>query len=244
MEFQLDVNATQALLGSIHGVYHTRINETLLAALLKAMIPWLKTNTLILDLESHGRQDTLVGIHSLNTLGWFTSLFPVTLTMPDMDDPDDWGFLLQSIKQQLRAIPHQGFGYGILRYLSPDAGLRKTLAAQPRPQLSFNYWGQFEQGFSETSLFQWESVGLLAGLKNRRTHLINLDGMLREGRFTLVWTYSSNFHDAETIKRLGQDYLAALNALVQHCMNRNAVVYSTTQTQPQNIYPLTPLQQG
>ena len=49
------------------------------------------------------------------------------------------------MKEQLRAVPHHGIGYGVLRYLSADRELREALAAQSEPEISFNYLGQFDE---------------------------------------------------------------------------------------------------
>ena len=59
------------------------------------------------------------------TVGWFTSLFPVRLD-PGALDLDEamaggaaLGRALKIIKEQLRALPDNGLGYGLLRYLNP-----------------------------------------------------------------------------------------------------------------------------
>ena len=54
------------------------------------------------------------------------------------------GTALKRVKEQLRAVPDNGIGYGLLRYLDPEAG--PVLAAQPQPQVSFNYLGRFRSG--------------------------------------------------------------------------------------------------
>lgn len=53
--------------------------------------------------------------------------------------------VLKSVKEQLRAIPNKGIGYGLLRYLSQDAEIASQLQAFPQAQISFNYLGQFDQ---------------------------------------------------------------------------------------------------
>jgi hypothetical protein len=55
------------------------------------------------------------------TVGWFTTLFPVALAVESTAP----GALLQSVKEQLRAIPDRGFGYGVLRYLRGGEAARR-----------------------------------------------------------------------------------------------------------------------
>ena len=84
------------------------------------------------------------------TVGWFTSLYPVRLDprairRVDLDDAlsggDAIGRALKTVKEQLRALPDRGLGYGLLRYLNPQTAA--TLAALPAPQIGFNYLGRF-----------------------------------------------------------------------------------------------------
>ena len=51
------------------------------------------------------------------------------------------GRALKRIKEQLRAVPDNGLGYGMLRYLDRDSVA--TLAQYAPPQIAFNYLGRF-----------------------------------------------------------------------------------------------------
>jgi non-ribosomal peptide synthase protein (TIGR01720 family) len=54
------------------------------------------------------------------------------------------GRALKTIKEQLRAVPGKGLGYGLLRYLNSETAAE--LAGLPVPQLGFNYLGRFAAG--------------------------------------------------------------------------------------------------
>ena len=54
------------------------------------------------------------------------------------------------IKEQLRAVPGKGLGYGLLRYLNGETAAQ--LAGVPAPQLGFNYLGRFAAGGAERGL--------------------------------------------------------------------------------------------
>ena len=84
------------------------------------------------------------------TVGWFTSLYPVRLD-PGLLDLEEalsggpaLGRALKTIKEQLRAVPGKGLGYGLLRYLNDETAAE--LAGAPAPQLGFNYLGRFAAG--------------------------------------------------------------------------------------------------
>ena len=235
IEMRLDEEDTSALLGKMHGTYHSQINEVLLAALLRSTCAWTGQNSMMLDLESHGRQETLVDLKLTDAVGWFTSIFPIVLNLT----ATEWKYLLPSIKKQLSDIPNQGIGYGILRYLSPDKELQNHLKHQNSPQLCFNYWGQFAE--KKTDHFQCKEVRLLSGLNNPRSHLLNLDCYIREDRFVMQWQYSQNHYLSATIQNLAHNYQQHLMEVIAHCIGHEL---TAEKNHANNEYFLTPLQLG
>src|SRR5436305_210586 len=108
---------TLALLSRVPAIYHTQMNEVLLTALAWTLVQWTDEPAVLIDLEGHGRQDLFVGVDVSRTVGWFTSVFPLRLDLKGIKNVKD---ALTVVKEQVRAVPHHGIGYGILRYLSTD----------------------------------------------------------------------------------------------------------------------------
>lgn len=213
----LDEQATEALLREIPEVYRVQVEDVLLTALVQAFACWTGSAKLLVDLESHGRHDLLPGLDISRTVGWFTTRFPVQLDAGESTAP---GAVLRSIKEQLRKLPQHGTGYGLLRYLSGDAGVAARLRARQQAQISFNYVGQFDQVFSNSSLFSGrrELVARNYSPRAARAHLLELIGHVAQGRLQFAFRYSENIHRRETIERLGRDFLAALRAIINHCL--------------------------
>ncbi|NUP26528.1 MAG: amino acid adenylation domain-containing protein, partial [Nocardia sp.] len=108
-------------------------------------------------LEGHGREEQLVpGADLSRTVGWFTSAYPVALD-PAGVDTGDMRAVVKSVKDQLRAIPDKGIGYGLLRYLDPATGAR--LATAPEPQISFNNLGRAGVDITALSDLAWVPTG-------------------------------------------------------------------------------------
>jgi surfactin family lipopeptide synthetase A len=76
---ELDAARTEALLREAHTAYNTRIDDLLLAALVGATAAWNGNDELLVTLERHGREEIDPQLDVSQTIGWFTSLFPVTL---------------------------------------------------------------------------------------------------------------------------------------------------------------------
>jgi non-ribosomal peptide synthase protein (TIGR01720 family) len=221
LRVMLDAEATAALLHEVPEVYHTQINDLLLAALARSFRDWTGASTLLLDLEGHGREDLFADMDLSRTVGWFTTIFPLLLELPNQADP---GVALRAVKEQLRSIPRHGIGYGLLRYLSQESAARDALAALPVAEVSFNYLGQVDQMLPEHGLFgpAQESPGPLHSPHGGRSHLLEINAIVAAGQLQLAWTYSAAVHRSATIERLADDMLAALRALIAHCQSPDA----------------------
>ncbi|HKE58547.1 MAG TPA: condensation domain-containing protein, partial [Pyrinomonadaceae bacterium] len=216
----LDPEETQALLQDVPGVYHTQINDVLLTALAEALRKWTSATSLSVDLEGHGREEILEDLDLSRTVGWFTTITPVVLHVAPSFQP---GTALTSIKEQLRQVPNRGIGYGVLRYLGTD-GPRAKLETAAEPQISFNYLGQIDAVAPRFGFFGAANdfSGSLYSPRGNRRHLLDVIGNVVERRLRMSFTYSVNFHRAETIQQLAEDFRAALRAIIAHCQSAEA----------------------
>lgn len=221
VSISLSIEDTRALLQEVPAVYRTQINDVLLAALVQTFNQWTGEQSLLVDLEGHGREAIANNIDLSRTVGWFTSIFPVLLTLEENLEP---GEALKVVKEQLRSIPNRGIGYGVLRYLSKDAQLQ-TL---PQAEVRFNYLGQFDQVLPESSLFKLvnQTPGVSRSLADNRRYLIDINGFVLGGQLQLEWTYSEQIHKLTTIEQLTTGYVQALRSLITHCQSPEAGGYT------------------
>jgi non-ribosomal peptide synthase protein (TIGR01720 family) len=222
--FSLSQARTEVLLQQVPAAYHTQINDVLLAALVLAYQRWSGQQNLLLNLEGHGREELFETLELSRTVGWFTSVYPVLL----QGTQQDLGTLLKGVKEQLRAIPHRGVGYGILRYLG-RAEVQQQLSALPQAQLSFNYLGQTDSVFEQTeSVFSpaAEAAGVMEGLRRTRGHLLDIGAIVYDGALNVDFTYSSQVHQRESIEGLVAHYREALEELIEHCLQEDAGGYT------------------
>ncbi|WP_449619236.1 amino acid adenylation domain-containing protein, partial [Rhodococcus cercidiphylli] len=153
VELTLSTDVTEGLLRALPDAFHGSVNDGLLAALALATAVWRRGRGVVVDdalisLEGHGREDHVVpGADLGRTVGWFTTIYPLRLTLADLDLDDalaggvDAARLIKSVKEQLLAVPDHGIGYGMLRYLDEDGAA--ALRDFPAPQISFNYLGRY-----------------------------------------------------------------------------------------------------
>ncbi|MEH1779521.1 MAG: amino acid adenylation domain-containing protein [Nostoc sp.] len=216
----LSVAETQSLLQEVPAAYQTQINDVLLTALILTFNQWTGENSLLIDLEGHGREEIFEDVDLSRTIGWFTTIFPVHLKL---ENTNEQGKVLKSIKEQLRAIPNRGIGYGLLRYLCQNQEIAEKFSSS-KAEVAFNYLGQFDQVLPESSLFSFakESSGSTRSLQSKRTYLLEINGGIYQGHLEMSWSYSNQLHRQTTIEVLAQRFIEELRSLIAHCLSPNA----------------------
>ncbi|NEQ80727.1 MAG: amino acid adenylation domain-containing protein [Moorea sp. SIO2I5] len=230
----LSLEETTALLQEVPAVYKTEINDVLLTALVQTFAQWTGEDYLLLALEGHGREAIANDIDLSRTVGWFTTIFPLLLTLEGISQP---GEALKAIKEQLRGIPNRGIGYGVLRYLSKDQELSRQLQTLPQADVRFNYLGQFNQNLAELSMFKplKQTLGESRSPRGNRRYLLDINGLVLGGQLQLDWTYSEQIHHQATIEQLAQGYVEKLRSLIAHCQSPEVGGYTPSDFSEANV---------
>jgi phthiocerol/phenolphthiocerol synthesis type-I polyketide synthase E len=114
------------------------IDEILLAALGRTVAARVGDGVVAVDLGGPGRSVLKPAVDLRRTVGWFTTVYPVALTCANDQDMSARQ-LLDHVHDTVKAVPHYGIGYGLLRYMyAPTARLIGTT----RPaDMFFSYVG-------------------------------------------------------------------------------------------------------
>ncbi|MBD2521399.1 non-ribosomal peptide synthetase [Nostoc sp. FACHB-133] len=227
ISISLDEAETLSLLQDVPKAYKTQINDILLTALVLVLSEWTNSESVLFNLEGHGREEIIDGVDLSRTVGWFTTIFPVVVELGIIDD---LGTVLKSVKEQLRVIPNKGIGYGLLRYLNVDAEINAQLEKIPQAEISFNYLGQFSQVVNTSSLMQIanESSGNSESLQGHRHYLLDINAIIINEHLQIDWTYSSNIHQHATIENIAQEFVETLQQIIAHCLSPENTGYTPT----------------
>ncbi|MGW3275818.1 amino acid adenylation domain-containing protein, partial [Streptomyces kronopolitis] len=201
---------TAALLHTLPGAYRTQVNDVLLSALGRVLHTWTGRDRVPVDLEGHGREELFPDVDLSRTVGWFTTRYPVALAVaPDAD----WGTVLKSVKEQLRAVPRRGLGYGVQRHLLRPQGLPDT----PSAGISFNYLGQFGlPGGGGLYRGPHRALSLDADPSAARPHALEVVGQLDGDALEFTWFYSAHLHHEATVTALAGQFATALGDIARH----------------------------
>jgi amino acid adenylation domain-containing protein/non-ribosomal peptide synthase protein (TIGR01720 family) len=225
IQVKLDISQTRVLLEAVPKAYQTQINDVLLTALAITYSQWTQQHSVLIDLETHGREDLFANINITRTVGWFTTIFPVFLELKNINNLED---NLKYVKERLRQIPQKGISYGLLRYLNQNQQISQTLQALPQSAISFNYLGQLDLFTSQAWILGLakESTGLSSHPLNERRYVLNINAWIVESQLQIQWRYSRNLHDTATIENLAQQFIKTLQAIIQHCQAPNSGGYT------------------
>ncbi|MBF0378963.1 MAG: amino acid adenylation domain-containing protein [Desulfamplus sp.] len=229
----LDKEHTNNLLGNAHQALRTQTNDLLLTALERALSAWHGQSATRINLEGHGREDILKGVDINRTVGWFTTMYPVVLELPENDDIS---YQVKTIKETLRKIPNNGFSYGILRYLTYSNLTNETktiekdnkIANQENskiewkslPSISFNYLGQFNTDIAQGFSIAKESAGKCIGDDVEITQDIDINAIVTENGLEISLTYNTKALTKKAMETLLENFKSELETVIEHLINK------------------------
>ncbi|AOW93305.1 non-ribosomal peptide synthetase [Rhodococcus sp. WMMA185] len=229
---------TSVLLTTAAQMYHGGALDVLLTALAVASSAWraergIRETSMLIRLEGHGREQQIVpGADLSRTVGWFTTVFPVRVDLDGIDLGDalaggsHMGKAIKLVKEQLRAVPGMGIGYGLLRYLNPDAA--KVLPGTEPGQISFNYLGQVPDGSNHDAQIGWNPAEGFGDLSYEpdpdmpASAAIEVNAIVVGGRLRVSFGYPSTLLCRQEVQRLADCWCEAVSSLVFHARSPHA----------------------
>ncbi|MEP9324372.1 non-ribosomal peptide synthetase [Paraburkholderia phymatum] len=264
VEWTIDATLTQTVLTDANAAWRTQTLDLLVTALVHTLGTSVAADSLLIELEGHGREALFDDCDASRSIGWLTSHYPVAL--PVRESRID---TLAAVKDALRAVPHKGLGFGVLRYLANES-TRAALAALPRPRVTFNYLGQFGEATNDRALkARFGGAGCERDLAGPMSNALAIHAHIDSARKLKVhWVYSSAMFNAGTVEQLARQFETALRDIAAGCIERVSkrgasatpadfpLAQRAGLTQPMlerlevdlrqvdDIYPLSPMQQG
>ncbi|MFC8380964.1 amino acid adenylation domain-containing protein [Nocardia sp. NPDC057272] len=233
VEVRADI--TQAILTDLPTRYRAGAEDGLLAALAMAVRRWrarrdVDAPATRVRLEGHGREQSAVdGADLTRTVGWFTSMYPIALDLSEVEADAAWhggdatAAVVKAIKEQLRAVPHKGIGFGMLRHLDPESAPQLD---GPLGQVGFNYLGRITTGDLGDSDHGWLPTDAWGepvaeqdpDLPAAAVIDINALATGTDAGLTLraSFSYASGIIDEASVRELADCWTEALTILAEH----------------------------
>ncbi len=255
--FTLSREETASLLAEVHTPFGTQINDVLLAAFIMSVNKIYRKKSLMIELETHGRDDIIQKINVSRTLGWFSAIYPVLLEI----EGDNISSFIRQVKETLRRVPNNGLDYLIYRYMDPLFAADFTTPLQP-VSINFNYLGQFDSDLKGNSYIVLpEAKGDEISPEKEAEYDWEILGQVINGQLSMNLVYSLNQYQRETIRNLMDLYKLCLQEMISFCIQHKEVKLSPSDLtfkelslaqvdelqyryNIEDVYPLSPMQEG
>ncbi|MFJ9890725.1 amino acid adenylation domain-containing protein [Streptomyces sp. NPDC091287] len=244
ISMELPPDTTTALLTRLPAAFNANANDVLLTGLTLAVADWRRRRhgqsgqDLLVALEGHGREEITEHCELSRTVGWFTSLYPVLLDPGRIAWGEVWqggdavGDILTRIKEQLRAVPDNGIGYGLLRHLNPDTA--PSLSGLAEPQIGFNYLGRFDTTAAPQAA-DWAlapEAGAVGGEDPGMpvAHALEVTSSAQDGpegpRLQVLWQWPAALLEETVVRDLADTWVRVLQAMALHASTPEGVRYT------------------
>ncbi|MFJ9743395.1 alpha/beta fold hydrolase, partial [Streptomyces sp. NPDC101166] len=214
LRLTLPAEHTGPLLEHGPAAFQAEINEVLLAGLGLAVAEW-RGRSLLVEVETHGREQLHEGVDLSRTVGWFTGTHPVLLRAAALGAEQ----AVKEMREQLAALPDHGLGHGVLRHLGDGPAPLPAVD----PQLGFNYLGRFaavesyDGGWAAApearEAFAATSGGMPLG------HTVEVDALVEDGPdgpvLLATWTWAGRLLEPDDAEALAEGWFRALRTLAQ-----------------------------
>lgn len=256
-QVSLSAELTSKLFGDANHAFVTKPHELLLACIGLAFKDVFGVSQLPVDMEGHGRENIFEDININRTVGWFTTIYPVVLNLSD----PSIATVIRKIKTQVREVPLNGVGFGVLKYFT-DKSLVNDLAFGEGPQVLFNFLGTQSPSESESeSEISRILSGERIGADVIRAHDFIISASTINNQLSISVSYAKGRYFSKTIEQLKLALQYRIDNIVNHCIQvRNPILSLSdilykdlswemldkicNQYEVEDIYPLTPMQEG
>ncbi|KAL1923266.1 uncharacterized protein VTP21DRAFT_9642 [Calcarisporiella thermophila] len=214
-------NESTKLLDMANSAYRTNTQDLILTALLLSFRKNNRLTLLSLNLEGHGREPWDNQLDMTKTVGWFTTIYPVTLSSEVSDTISE---AVKKVKSTLQSIPDKGLSYGIIKYLnSTSTGGAELVKQHELSPIYFNYFGHFYNFEQPSSLFvpdaQFDSCDIS---ENEILHDVLLNCYYDEnGSLELSFSFNSSLFYEDILASWGRTWVEEMHWLIKHCCDTN-----------------------
>ncbi|KAK9708291.1 hypothetical protein K7432_009731 [Basidiobolus ranarum] len=217
--FTLDSEYTKLIFGLSNDVYRTEAVDFMLSSLASSYCTTFNSSSLSIATEGHGREPWDDSLDISRTVGWFTSIYPITIESNPEDSMID---VLKRTKDIRKGIPARGLNYGLLRYLNEK---QSAQFCNDSLQVGFNYFGRFQYLEKTNSLFQdvedeYKFDLNMIGPKWRRMNAIEVEVTLHNNKLCASISYSSALHRAAQITQWSESWKKNMMETIYTCANK------------------------
>lgn len=219
IDIEISEDITEKLMLGANKAFNTDTRDLLITALLKTISQFSRSKDIVIELEGHGREDILKEIDITSTVGWFTSLYPFKINIQDKDLSED----IKHVKEELRKIPNNGIGFGILKYLSG------FFTKEEKTYIRFNYLGDFSGNLDKEII---EILNQQSGddscRLNHLTCLLEINCYVIDKKLNVILKYCQDEFQEENINSFMNTFKDYIEGIIIYCCRKKTVDFTSS----------------
>jgi amino acid adenylation domain-containing protein/non-ribosomal peptide synthase protein (TIGR01720 family) len=177
----LSKELVKGALNEAHRVLDLNPFEYFIGIFLFAASDIIPQNALTVNLEHHGREQVFGSVDVSNSLGWFTSYYPLTFSTSSKHSLLE---CFKHVKRLIRLVRHKGLGFGVLKY--QVGGLEQINLGD----INFNFIPDFSGGQRFPDLKRTNLVlDSARSEKNKRGTLLDVNVIEHESNYHINTSY-------------------------------------------------------
>ena len=193
------------------------VEEILLAALGRTVAATVGDGYVAVDLGGRGRSVLKPDVDLQRTAGLFTAFHPIALPCASAQQANARQFL-DDVRDTLKAVPHYGIGYGLLRYLYAPAA--RALGSTRPADIMFSYAGTIpevpaDQPVDAPVRFDSDTAMPIRDALPGLGHALELRVYRNVGLLHLDWWYDTRRLGATDVESFARQYSSALQEIAR-----------------------------
>jgi non-ribosomal peptide synthase protein (TIGR01720 family) len=224
--FHIDEEVTSLALGDSNRPFQTEPIELFLAAITHSFSRvFVDRDIPAVFNESHGREPWDASIDISRTVGWFTAIFPVHVSVDS--EQDDVLDTVRRMKDTRRSVPYNGRPSFARRFLTgqlDNQGRLDNQSHQAPMEILFNYLGRMQQLEADDALLQqWnfpddkETSSLVSdvGPEATRLALFEISAAVIQDKIQFTFLYNSGMEHRRRIEKWVMECQDTLKEIVR-----------------------------
>jgi len=194
--YRFESDLTKIIINALPASTDSQINEIFIAAISKVLYDWKEKDLYVVETEGHGREQLEEEQSFHNSVGWFTSVFPLFVRFEAQGSFAH----LKYIKNKVRSIPSKGLTFGICKYLATESKPKDYFAY--KADVLFNYLGRTVEMQSE---ILGKAQSLQQGMRSEdseRLHPLEFNVYLQGEELILDCTYVDAYAGEKDMDKL------------------------------------------
>ncbi|RAL06662.1 putative nonribosomal peptide synthase [Aspergillus homomorphus CBS 101889] len=214
--FTIDAKRTSLLLGDCNLPLRTEPTEIMVAALLHSFRHAFSDRTApAVYLEGHGREPWTSAIDVSRTVGWFTTMYPISYEASE----DKWLDALKRLKDNRRKVADNGWRYFTARSLTDE---------MEDKEIVFNYLGLYQQLQKADALFQESTITgtdcAEISPTMQRYSLFEISAGVSNGQMEFIFEYNKKMGSRATISSWINHYRQVLEGGIDELMAQSEIL--------------------